>query len=579
MEKPSLQFLNTFAERVRTLVRILNPRERIVFSILAVVAIFSFAAILWQVNRYFLVEIPADGGSLTEGVIGIPRFINPLLAVSEADRDMTLLLYAGLMRATKSGLVPDLAESYEISDDGLVYTFTLREGLEFHDGSPITADDVEFTILKAQEPALKSPKRANWEGVTIEKIDERHVRFTLKQPYAPFLENTTLGILPKMIWKNASADQFSFSEFNIRPVGSGPYEVSDIKRNSSGIPEYYDLAPFANYALEKPHIKNVQIRFYSNEDALIRALRSGDIEAVNAISPNTARALVEEGLSVSRAPLPRVFGVFFNQNQAPIFAEKTVRRALSEAIAREEIIRDVLFGYGTPIEGPIPPGSRGFNGEIPKNDATAEDRLTSARAILENDGWILGSSGIYEKKKSKKETIRLAFSLSTSDVPELKSVAERLKADWEKIGVSVELKVFESGDLNQNVIRPRKYDAILFGEIVGRDSDLFAFWHSSQRNDPGLNIAMYTNSVADKLLEDMRRATDPEKRRTAYEKFSVEIAKDIPAVFLYAPEFVYILPEKIKGSAIGTITVPAERFLNIHEWYIDTDLVWKIFAQ
>ena len=185
----------------------------------------------------------------------------------------------------------------------------------------------------------------------------------------------------------------------------------------------------------------------------------------------------------------------------------------------------------------------------------------------------------YMKKEKQKETIRLAFSLSTSDVPELKSVAERLKADWEKIGVSVELKVFESGDLNQNVIRPRKYDAILFGEIVGRDSDLFAFWHSSQRNDPGLNIAMYTNSVADKLLEDMRRATDPEKRRTAYEKFSVEIAKDIPAVFLYAPEFVYILPEKIKGSAIGTITVPAERFLNIHEWYIDTDLVWKIFAQ
>ena len=137
----------------------------------------------------------------------------------------------------------------------------LREGLEFHDGSPITADDVEFTILKAQEPALKSPKRANWEGVTIEKIDERHVRFYLKAALCAIFENTTLGILPKMIWKNASADQFSFSEFNIRPVGSGPYEVSDIKRNSSGIPEYYDLAPFANYAQEKPHTRTCKSAF------------------------------------------------------------------------------------------------------------------------------------------------------------------------------------------------------------------------------------------------------------------------------------------------------------------------------
>lgn len=524
-------------------------------------------------------EVPADGGSLTEGVIGIPRFINPLLAISEADRDMTILVYSGLMRATKSGIIPDLAESYTVSDTGLIYTFTLRENIFFHDGSPITADDIEFTVLKAQDPALKSPKRANWEGVTVEKIDERQIRFTLKQPYAPFLENTTLGIIPKAIWKNADTEQFSFSEFNIRPIGSGPYEISDIKRNASGIPEYYDLVPFKNFALGKAYIHDIRIRFYNNEDTLLGALRAGDVEAVNAITPEKAEGLSREGFLVSGAPLPRVFGVFFNQNQAPLFADKAVRTALSEAVPREDIVRDVLFGYGTPIGGPIPPGSRGFGGESPENTMTPEERVNAARAILERDGWKQDESGIYEKKKSKKETIRLSFSLSTSDVPELKSVAERLKTEWEKVGATVELKVFESGDLNQNVIRPRKYDAILFGEIVGRDSDLFAFWHSSQRNDPGLNIALYTNSVADKLLEEMRRTTDPEKRAAAYEKFRIEIAKDVPAVFLYAPEFVYVLPPKIKGAHIGTITVPAERFLNINTWYIDTDLVWKIFEK
>lgn len=553
-------------------------RERIVFGIFGVTAVLSSVMILWQINRYFLVEIPAEGGSITEGVIGIPRFINPLLAISDADRDMTALLYAGLMRASKNGLVPDLAESYEISDDGLFYTFTLREDIEFHDGTPITTDDVEFTILKAQDPTLKSPKRASWEGVRVEKLDQRRIQFVLKQPYSPFLENTTIGIMPKTIWKNADSEQFSFSEFNIEPVGSGPYKISALKRNKSGIPEYYDLIPFRTYALGKPYIKNIRMSFYTNEDALLRALRAGDIESVNAISPMSAQALSDEGFLVLRAPLPRVFGVFFNQNQAPIFAEKAVRNMLSEVAPRETIIRDVLFGYGTPLIGPIPPGSRGY-AEISEEKKSTEERRAQAREILEKAGWTVGDGGVYEKKKSKKETVRLAFSLATSDVPELKAVAEQIKAEWESIGASVELKIFESGDLNQNVIRPRKYDALLFGEIVGRDSDLFAFWHSSQRNDPGLNIALYTSSIADKLLEDMRRVTDPEKRAEAYEKFGVEISKDVPAVFLYAPEFVYILPKKIKGLAIGTVTVPSERFLNIHEWYIDTDLVWEVFAK
>lgn len=553
-------------------------RERVVFGIFAITAVLSSVMILWQINRHFLVEIPADGGSITEGVIGIPRFINPLLAISDADRDMTALLYAGLMRATGNGLIPDLAESYEISEDGLSYTFILREKIEFHDGTPITTDDVEFTVLKAQDPTLKSPKRASWEGVQVEKIDERRIRFVLKQPYSPFLENTTIGIMPKTIWKNADSEQFSFSEFNIEPIGSGPYKISALKRNKSGIPEYYDLVPFRAYALGKPHIKNIRMSFYTNEDVLLKALRAGDIEAVNAISPLSAQALSNEGFHVLRAPLPRVFGVFFNQNQSPIFAEKAVRSALSEAAPRENIIRDVLFGYGTPLTGPIPPGSRGYI-DTPNKEKNSEERKMKAREILEKAGWTVGDGGVYEKKKSKKETVRLAFSLATSDVPELKAVAEQIKAEWESIGASVELKIFESGDLNQNVIRPRKYDALLFGEIVGRDSDLFAFWHSSQRNDPGLNIALYTSSIADKLLEDMRRVTDKELRADAYEKFGVEISKDAPAVFLYAPEFVYVAPKKVKGLAVGTVTVPSERFLNVHEWYIDTDLVWEVFAK
>ncbi|MFA6273443.1 MAG: hypothetical protein WC673_03075 [Candidatus Paceibacterota bacterium] len=136
---------------------------------------------------------------------------------------------------------------------------------------------------------------------------------------------------------------------------------------------------------------------------------------------------------------------------------------------------------------------------------------------------------------------------------------------------------FEPGELNQTVIRPRKYDALLFGEIIGRDPDLFAFWHSSQRNDPGLNVALYANIKADKFLEEARTIADQGARLEKLVAFSEEIKKDIPAIFLYSPDFMYVLPEKIKGFAFGRLTIPSDRFANINQWYVETDKVWGFF--
>jgi len=180
----------------------LTFKEQLIFIFFVLLLIVSSFTLLWKVNETMLVKIPAKGGSFTEGVVGTPRFANPLFAVSDADRDVTTLVYSGLLRATEGGnLVPDLAKRFEISEDGLAYTFILKDDLVWHDGKPITADDIVFTVEKAQDPTLRSPKRASWDGVTVEKINDKEVRFTLLQPYTPFLENTTMGILPKHIWK------------------------------------------------------------------------------------------------------------------------------------------------------------------------------------------------------------------------------------------------------------------------------------------------------------------------------------------------------------------------------------------
>ena len=183
------------------------------------------------------------------------------------------------------------------------------------------------------------------------------------------------------------------------------------------------------------------------------------------------------------------------------------------------------------------------------------------------------------EKKNKKIVTQLKFSLATGDVPELKDTAKLIKEDWEKIGAKVDLKIFDVGDLNQNIIRPRKYDALFFGEIVGFNGDPFAFWHSSQRNDPGLNIALYTNTKADKILESLRGTLDKEDRAVKYLDFGREIEKDVPAVFVYSPDFTYLIDENLSGIALGNITIPSDRFAGINNWYLKTDNVWRPLAR
>lgn len=568
--------INKILCEIVLILRNFSLKEKIVFFSLAIIFAASFLSLLWKINNIFLIEIPASGGALTEGAIGTPRFINPVLAMSDADRDMTNLIYSGLLRPDNKGnLIPDLAEKFEISRDSLSYTFFLKQNLVWHDGKPITSDDIIFTIQQAKDPNIKSPRRASWEGVEVEKLGDLSVRFSLEKPYVPFLENATIGILPKHIWKEAMSDQMSFSEFNIKPVGSGPYKIKKINKNSSGIITSYEMVSNKNFALGKPHIKNLILRFYPSEKDLLNAYLKGSIDSISAIAPQSAEKIKRNSSNLKTLSLPRVFGVFFNQNNAPIFSKKEIRSGLNLATDKKRIIDEVFQGFGTKIDYPIPPGT--FGALPPEEEIFSPEK---ARALLLKNGWTFDEKEKIWEKKNKGDILRLEFSLATSDTPDLKQTAELLKSMWEAVGIKVKIKIFEIGDLNQNIIRPRKYDALLFGEVVGRDSDPFAFWHSSQRNDPGLNIALYTNIKVDKLLEQARTISDEDERREKYEEFQREVVKDAPAIFLFSPKFIYLLPNYLKGTEeMESITAPSERFSQIYKWHIKTDKIWKIFAK
>ena len=550
--------------RLNAYVRELSAGDRVVFYVLTILVSVTSVMSLFALEQTLLVKVPTYGGTLNEGEVGNPQFINPLLAISDADRDLSALTYVGLMGLSGSGdLVPVLAESYTISDDNKTYTFVLRKDAKFADGTLVTANDVVFTVGKAQDPALKSPEYANWSGVSVVAVDERTVRFTLTKAYAPFIGLTTLGILPSRLWQNISDTEFPFSSLETNPVGNGPFKVASISRNASGLIQSVMLTENPQYVLGRPYLDGIHFNFYSNAEDLGQALGSGAVESAYGIPSKKALAI----------PYARVFGVFFNPNENQIYTRIEVRKALSLAIDRQTIVGTVLGGYATPIMGPVPPGKSVQQVSVPQSD----DPTAAASAVLRAAGWTYdGKTRAWENVKAKQTFSTIT--IRTSNVSELKNVAGAVKADWEKLGITVNVELYEPGDLSQNVIRPRKYEALLYGMVIDRDQDLYAFWDSQERNDPGLNIAMYANKTIDALLEDARGTVDEKERTADLQKIETLVAADYPAAFIYAPNFIYSLPSDVHGVLLPQIITPADRFATVASWYRFTDAVWPFFA-
>lgn len=577
-----MKFHSPDAERPRRIDRLfgyfysLRSGDR--FLLASAVLIFSICTI-WFGAAFSLSHsepTPAEGGELTEGILGTPRFINPVLAVTRADRDMAALIYSGLMRLSPEGtLQPDLARSLTISEDGLVYNVILRDDVLFHDGSPLTSEDVAYTISQIQNPALGSPLRASWEGVAVEVINEYELNFVLPESYVPFIENLTVGILPRYIWKDASEEEFPFSQFNSEPIGSGPYHITRVIRDQSGIPESYTLSAYDKYYGTRSKIETITLTFYSNESKIVSAFNEGFIDSVAGLS---AEALAELSLenndhTVITTPLPRTFAVFFNQNKSTALRDLGARKALDVAIDREELVRTILDGYGVPLTTPIPPQ---FGIEAPEREVPT-DPLEEARRILSENGWRMNTTtGILEKEMDG-GTVPLAVSIATANTPVFTETAGFIEQKWRALGVEVTVKQFEQSDLTQSVIRPRNYEALLFGTALGRSLDFYSFWHSSQRSDPGLNVSLYANITTDAILTNARTNQDEAAREAAFLQFAEEVQKEAPAVFLYSPVFTYVLPKDLVGTSFTGLAEVQERFANVTNWHIETDVVWPIF--
>ena len=530
----------------------LSKNERKISLIaLGVLVLSVLFVVSWFVITH-RVEMAAVGGEYTEGLIGEPQFVNPLYAsASDVDSDLTELVFSGLFRYDPvSGLVPDLASSFEISEDQTTYTITIRDDAHWHDGEPIRASDVVFTIQSIQNPEYKSPLSVSFQGMSVAEMGEKQVQFTLLEPFAPFLSSLTVGIIPSHLWEQIAPIRATLTDLNLTPIGSGPYKFSKYTKDKMGNIGTYVLERNPDYYAQPASIEQLAFKFYIDAHAAVDALTNRNIEGL-AFIPADLISEVEKvrGVEIMRPSIPQITAIFFNQDKNDLLAEHDVRQALIQAINKEVIIEEVLGGHASTIDAPILPGMVGYHENVERLEYDPD----TARTLLD---------------EHREEGEEVAFTLTVLEQAEFIHAAEIIQRQWAEIGVTLEIRVVAALDLQALVLSGRNYEMFLTGELLGTDPDPYPFWHSSQASDPGLNLASYENRKADELLEEARVTTDPEERAAKYIEFQDFLAEDLPAIFLYQPTYRYAVASKIKNIDLERITDPSDRFSRINEWYI-----------
>ncbi len=527
-------------------------REKITFLSAAAALTVSLAVLLGIFIERNTVIAPAAGGEYVEGIVGQPIYVNPVLA-STTDKLLIPLLFAN---------VPDLAETVEMEKDGLSWRVHLKEGLTWSDGVKLTSDDIIFTVKSIQDPLSQSPLALSWQGVTAERTSELEIRFKLSAPY-PYFENSLdhLYVLPQHLFGGTPPANWRLSDYNLKPIGSGPYAFDSAETQRDGFISAYHLKQNPAYAGRKPYIHNLTIRFFSTPNDMIKEFNSGYIDGFGSLDPELLGDINRSYQAVAYT-LPSYYAVFLNQSQNPALADPAVRKALSESVDRMRLVSDIFRNEAFPAYGPV---------SMP---ASSTPSLESISADLDKAGWKLGSDGVRAKTTGKKSSVPLRLTLTLPQIPFLSATAEELKTDWTKLGIGVDLRVLNSGDVMQTIAN-RDYQALVYGNIQDPEGDLYAFWPSSERFYPGLNLALYSNKKADQLLESIRRELDPQTRAKKLADLAQVIASDRPAVFLYSPAYIFVASKGVGGAFGHPIAEPSDRMRQAPEWYVRTARSFK----
>lgn len=520
-------------------------------------------------------SVPAVGGAYSEAVVGRPQRLNPLLdSYSQVDRDLDRLIFSGLVKFDSAGMpVPDLSEGWTITPDGTIYTFALRPGLVWQDGEPLTSADVVFTFKLLQDPTYPGPAdlAAFWKQVQITRIDDLKVGFKLPEPFAPFLDYTAVGLLPKHLLDGIQAKDLPDLAFNIKPVGSGPFVLDHMEVVDGQITNAV-LAPSPNYHGQRPFLNRLEIRFYQTTVEAFAAYQRGEVQGISQLTNDQVpAALANPDLRLYSGRLPE-FGVLYlnlKNDDVPWFQEKKVRQALLAGLNRQWMIDHILHGQAFMATGPVLPGTWAYN---PNLQAVEYDPARAAE-LLDDVGWMLPENvppGAPEYVRQKNGKI-VSFTIVTLDDAAHVAIATAIQSDWAKLGIQTGVKAVSAAELKADYLEPRAFQAALVDVNLSRypDPDPYPFWHQTQK-ETGQNYAGLDDLNISQLLEQARVTPNTQDRAKLYRSFQSRFMDQVPALLLFYPIYNHAVDVRVQNVSIGPLIDPSDRFANVSSWYVVT---------
>lgn len=542
----------------------------VVLVTLGIVVVLLYTQQASPVTGLIVQQQPEQGGVFTEGLVGSLGRLNPLLDWNNsADRDVDRLLFSGLVRFDERGLPQaDLAESWGVSQDGNIYNFTIRSNAVWHDGTPVTSDDVIFTIEMIKSAGSLYPQDIKdlWGRVEITQLNEKNLKFTLPEPFVPFLDYLTFGVVPKHLLESIPPEQMETAEFNLSPVGTGPYMFDHIIVENGQIVGVV-LSISQNYYGAEPFIEQVVFRYYETSADAFDAYRQGDVFSVSQITPDILQAALEEpNLLFYTSRLPQMGFVLFNLTSPDVafLQDVAVRRALMLGLNRPNIINSVMQGQAFVSNSPILPGSWAYF------DGTEhfEYDPDAAIALLKSEGYVIPSTGGDVRSK---DGIPLAFTMVHPDDAIHTQIAQAIQAQWERIGVRVDLQPQPYDQLVLTTLASRSFQAALVDLNLSRspDPDPYPFWHQAEAVG-GQNYTGWDSRPASEYLEQARVTADYSLRARLYRNFQVVFSKELPALPLYIPVYSYGVDSQVQGVQAGPLYEPSDRLNTFTRWFLLT---------
>jgi peptide/nickel transport system substrate-binding protein len=518
---------------------------------------------------------PVAGGVYSEALVGQFMRLNPILDdYNQPDQDLDSILYSGLLRFDHRGVpIPDLAESWAISADASLYTFTIRDGAKWHDGTAVSADDVIYTFSKFQDDDYPGPEDLKdlWHQVNIIRLDDKTVQFQLPESFAPFLDYLDVGLLPDHLLRGVSAGELIDHPFNLQPVGTGPFKFDRFLIDEGEITGA-SLTAFKDYYGDKPYLERVEFMLYPDHAAALDAYLEEKVLGIGDITTDILEdALNIPDLNMHSATMPELTILFLNVNhpEKDFLSDKKVRHALMYALNREWMIQSVLDGQGAIANGPITPGTWAYAQELKPYSFNPD----KAAEILVDLGWEFpaGAAPGTDEYVRTKDDDTLKLELVHPNTPAFTRLAELVKVYWENIGVSVKLVSVEPGSILEDYLDPREFDAVLTDLNFSPypDPDPYPFWHDSQ-TEKGQNYAGFADRNSSIWLEQARTTPDQGRRANLYSSFQFRFQDQLPSLPIFYPVYSFGIDAQVQGVTVGPFVDPSDRFNTISDWYLLT---------